>query len=593
MRRLLLLVPAVIVALLLPGFSGQARATANDFTIASFSADYYLGRTPEQHATLQVHERIAAEFPNFDQNHGILRAIPQTYRGHLLDVRVNNVTNAEGTPLQYSTYTDHDNLVLKIGDPKVFVHDAQTYHISYSLQNVITKYDDHDELYWDVNGDQWSQNFGRVESKLHVPAQFADRLQTGEQCFAGSYGGSNGQCSITRTTANGEVVITAQTNNLGANQTLTFVAAFSPGTFQEYRVPLKEKMLKWALMAGVFGLPPVATLLIMWRRWRKYGRDPKGKGTVVPEYVPPKDVTVLLANVLLKERVTPMAISAQIVDFAVRGHIVIHETKKARKLLPDSSSYELEYRSRPKNVASEELEVFAMVFGEMPEAGKRVALLSLSHKLHRKAAKLDKQVGEKSAHEGYFVIAPAKAAAKYATIGGVLVFIGFIGAFITRGWLLGVLAAGVIILLFSAAMVARTVKGVAMRDYLLGLKYYMQIAEAERLKLLQSPRGRYTEKVDTSDNTQIVKVYERLLPYAMLFGIEKEWAKQFAPLYTEPPEWYHGNVAFNAAVFAGAMHDFSIASNQSFTAPSSSSGSGMGGGGFAGGGGGGGGGGGW
>jgi uncharacterized membrane protein len=121
----------------------------------------------------------------------------------------------------------------------------------------------------------------------------------------------------------------------------------------------------------------------------------------------------------------------------------------------------------------------------------------------------------------------------------------------------------------------------------------MQIAEAERIKLLQSPSGRYTEKIDTSDGTQVVRVYERLLPYAMLFGIEKEWAKQFAALYAEQPEWYHGTGTFNAVLFASAMHDFSVASSQSFTSPSSSSSSGMGGGGFSGGGGGGGGGGGW
>jgi uncharacterized membrane protein len=74
----------------------------------------------------------------------------------------------------------------------------------------------------------------------------------------------------------------------------------------------------------------------------------------------------------------------------------------------------------------------------------------------------------------------------------------------------------------------------------------------------------------------------------MLFGIEKQWVKEFAQLYEQPPEWYAGSGAFNAGYFAGSMSGFASASAASFSPPSSS-----GGGGSAGGGGGGGGGGGW
>jgi uncharacterized membrane protein len=137
-------------------------------------------------------------------------------------------------------------------------------------------------------------------------------------------------------------------------------------------------------------------------------------------------------------------------------------------------------------------------------------------------------------------------------------------------------------------MPARTVQGVTLREYLLGLKLYMQMTEADRIKVMQSPRGELTEKIDTSDTARLVKLYEKLLPYAMLFGIEKDWAKEFAALYTETPEWYSGHSGFSAAYFAGSMASFGAASTASFTAPSSS-----GSGGSAGGGGGGGGGGGW
>jgi uncharacterized membrane protein len=114
---------------------------------------------------------------------------------------------------------------------------------------------------------------------------------------------------------------------------------------------------------------------------------------------------------------------------------------------------------------------------------------------------------------------------------------------------------------------------------------------------LQSPEGAeklpLAEQFDPKSPEAKVKLFEKLLPYAMLFGLEKDWAKQFDDIYTNPPGWYQGNwSAFNAGYLVGSLNDFNAASATSFASPSSSSGSGFSGG-AAGGGGGGGGGGGW
>src|SRR6266496_3732446 len=51
------------------------------------------------------------------------------------------------------------------------------------------------------------------------------------------------------------------------------------------------------------------------------------------------------------------------------------------------------------------------------------------------------------------------------------------------------------------------------------------------LKKKKRHNGKLTEKIDINNTTQLIKLYERLLPYAMLFVIEREWAKQFSDLY--------------------------------------------------------------
>ena len=92
----------------------------------------------------------------------------------------------------------------------------------------------------------------------------------------------------------------------------------------------------------------------------------------------------------------------------------------------------------------------------------------------------------------------------------------------------------------------------------------------------------------------MLKLYERLLPFAVLYGQEKHWSGVLGDYYTRSgsqPDWYAGSGAFNAAYFAAGIGAFSSATSASWSgSASSSSSSGCGGGGSVGGGGGGGGG---
>ncbi len=54
----------------------------------------------------------------------------------------------------------------------------------------------------------------------------------------------------------------------------------------------------------------------------------------------------------------------------------------------------------------------------------------------------------------------------------------------------------------------------------------------------------------------VLKLNERLLPYAVLFGLEREWVRELAALYEargETPGWYSGRDGFNAAAFSVAV----------------------------------------
>jgi uncharacterized membrane protein YgcG len=577
--RLTLCAVATAVLLAVP-----VRADAEDFDVVSFEAHYSLWRESEGVAFLGVREKIVAEFPDIDQNHGIVRAIPQSYKGHSLELHVLGVVDESAKAYPYETYTENDNLVLKIGDADTYVHGQVTYFIDYSMRGVISDANGHQEFYWDVNGDQWKQPFGQVKATVEVADDLRGAVQARTACYVGALDSKSTDCMASSGTVD---KVTFQTNKaLNPKETLTLVMAFDAGTFADYK-PSAALIAQWVATGAAIAAPPLLALGLALRRWWRFGRDPNSKGVIVPEYLPPKDVTVLTGSAVLREGFQPKAISATIVDLAVRHYLKIYE-KTEKKILSSKTTYELELVKEPSALHEHERKVLEMVFGNSLTVGQRADMAALEKTLYTAAQKVGESVNKQAATDDYFRTDPTKAKRPFWVWGTAIAIAGFF----FPPWSLGLVGAGVILLLASFAMPARTQKGVELRYHLLGLEHYMKLAEAERLKVLQSPHGELTEKIDVGDKKQLVKVYERLLPYAMLFGIEKDWAKQFAGLYEQPPDWYAGSSTFNAAYFASAVHGFNSAATTSFTPPSSSSSSGFGGGG-AGGGGGGGGGGGW
>lgn len=580
MRRL------VLVLLLLFGLFGLVTPSVNaqntnNFYFSSFEADYYISRDSENRSTLKVVETLVAQFPSYNQNHGIERAIPQEYDGHDVNLRVESVKDRAGNVWNYTTYTSNDNLILRIGDADKYVRGEQTYVISYTVQDVTRNFGNHDELYWDVR-EQGDQPINNLTARLHIPPDLAGSLETSKPpvCYTGRAESREQACTIHTDDATETVITFTADRRLVADENLTFIVGFSTGTFAAYVKPPLSPI--WYLIGVVillwYIIVPIVVTIRAIQYWHAYGRDPKSKGTIVPQYTPPKDVSVAIASVVLKDRMPVKAIGAQLIDLAIRGYIKLYEK--------DKKKYELELVKSLSDLTPEEQSVAHLWFGAGTAVRARAELDANSHTMYKRIPSIAKQAGKAALDKGYMQDV-TKQEKQLATWGWVLLVLSLLTLNIPS------VIAAIIVLLLAHHMPARTHAGVELRDYLHGLKMYMQIAEADRIKQLQTPGT--AEKIDVSDSQQLVRLYERLLPYAMLFGIEKQWAKQFASLYEQPPDWYSGNWAsFNAGVFAGSISSLSTNTTSSFSPPTSSSSSGYSsGGGFSGGGGGGGGTGGW
>jgi len=602
----------------------------NDFTFYSFDATYALSQDSSKRSMLHTTETLVAVFPDFDQNRGIIRSIPTDYDGHSTHITVKSVTDGSGHQRSYSMGTDGDFTTITIAVPQgQYVHGTQSYVIDYT-QTDVTKYftdTDDDEFYWDVNGTGWQQPFGEVSATVTVARPLVSKLNGQNACYQGSQG-STQKCDITAD--NG--TITAKVEKLSAYQGMTLAIGFAPKTFADAPFNLIEKILEIVPVTFLLGLLAEilavgGAIVLHYQLWRRRSGDP-----IIAQYEPPKGVSVMLAaNIVGKPK---KGMAASIVDLAVRGKLRIIEKPKegyqaARfgvqqlnvdDLLPDEEGVmnALFAFTGFGDVAA----MISRFTGALPPGLKVIggapATMESSDPVDANIKwfeKSDTLLGDavKSLTTSVEQNAEAVGLRKgrhpvIVTVIGLLAILGAVLMLITAfasgdngaGIAFGVIGANagawIAVLVFGLISGLRplTAEGSKLYDQLIGLKMYIQLAEADRLQMLQSISG--ADKVTTSDGNQIVKIYERLLPYAVLFGLEKQWAAELAKYYgTTSPDWYSGsNIgAFDVAAFSTGIAAFSAVSASTTSSSSSSSFSssgGSGGGGSSGGGGGGGGG---
>lgn len=589
MRHVFKGIVAAVILTLSMGYGVHAQ-NPNNFTIESFDAKYVLDKDHEGRSTLKTTETITAVFPEFDQNHGLERAIPRKYDGHSTSLKIESITNEKNQKLPYSQSTLNDNLVLRIGDGDKYVHGKNTYVITYSQRDVTKFFGDtnDDEFYWDVNGTQWQQMTNKVSMELRVSGGLENQLTNSLSCYRGVEG-STDRCVIEK---NGNV-FTATSTGLGPYENMTIAVGFKPHTFATYQPSFGEKVLA-ALIAAWIVLQIIgsiaAILLIVWMGIKRHGvmNRVKGKGTIIPEYLPPNDASVLASSEVLGN--SRSDITAELIDLAVRHYIKIYQTKD--KTLFKPAEYELEIIKDISDLHAEEQRLLGDLFGGNVVMGTRFEMKKLqnNYSLGQKLLASRKAL-RKVARGEYGLFERAEKEAHTFKIIGVIVIIA---GLVTLSPL--IIVAAIVAFGIAYGLWPLTQKGVELRDYLAGLKEYITVAEEDRIKMLQSPEGAEKVGVQVGEDTkQLVKLYERVLPYAVLFNVEKEWTKQLGKYYEQvntEPDWYVGNTAFNAVVFASALGSFSSQSS-SYSSASSSSSGGSSGGGSSGGGGGGGGGGGW
>jgi len=551
------------------------RDDAYTLTFDSFDADYTLSRDAEGFAVMKVVETIVAVFPDDDQNRGILRTIPKYY-GHVpLNLSDFEVHDENGSPVYFEqadidTSYDGSNayeyraVELALGTDE-YVHGPTTYVISYTAHDVVRAFQDsgNDELYWDVNGTEWGYSFGRVSVDLHVDPELVGALTGESSCYWGYYE-SDSRCELVESGA-GE--FSATVPDVSSYSNVTIAVGFTGGTFAQPVLAEDSWIIKRAplwLFLGCIALL-IGALVVRFGLWR----DAPGRGIVIPQYTTPDDRDLFEAGDLIER--SGSAMSAQFVDLAVRGLVQVVD------LYPDGAGFGVTNRFALDFVTKEgataaELTILNILFDRLDEPGERATLGSLDESvgasLYEQTAK-----GHRDTIKNRMREQPPGNLNSWLRRLGLLLFAGYVAIFawtvyvnIDAGPMFGYAIGSIVVLLMASSFLTKpyllSPAGADARDYLLGMRDYLRLAEEDRLRVLQSPQG--AERVVTVDKRSIVKLHEKLLPYAVLWGVEKEWARQLEVEYqavSENPAWISNDLS--SIDLGQVMSNFSMNSTTS------------------------------
>jgi hypothetical protein len=528
--------------------------------------------------SVDVTETITAKFTG--SWNGIYRTVPVEYHtpqgfNWTLRLELLGATGPDGRRLKVESERDRHYIKYKIWVPRA-ENATHTVVLRYRAKNGLRFFEDHDELYWNVTGDEWDVPIGAASARIELPSG-----ATGVRAIAfnGAYGSTAQDAEVA---IEGTAVRVTMPKPLGFHEGLTAVIGWDKGLVAE---PTRsDRVLGFLASNWPLGIP-IAVLLGMVALWRRVGRDP-ARLPVTVRYEPSDSMTPAEAGTLIDESADMRDITATVVDLAVRGFLKIEETEEKLFLGMMTKRDYVFHRLTPpadaKPLEDHETRVLSGIFAD----GSPVKLSDLDNEFYTHLPRIRDGIYGRLVGRGYYRARPDKVKGRWMIGAGVLtaLIIG-IGSSVGGAWfdmtplpfVIAGIVSGLIVAAFGWYMPARTVEGARALERVLGFEEFLRRVEGDRFeRLVKTP-----------------EMFERFLPFAMAFGVERKWARAFEGIYRIPPTWYVGSTPgpFDLNGFSSRLGDLSTrASSAMSSSPRSSGGSGFSGGSSGGGSGGGGGG---
>lgn len=559
------------VLLLLIFFFSAAPLWARDLVIQDFNEQV----TVEADGTLDVTEMIEAKFTG--HWNGLYRTIPVQYEGpaglnYDLTLTPVSITDDSGNKLKYEESRQGRSLKFKIYVPGA--EDAtRTIVFHYRVREAIRFLEDHDELYWNVTGNEWDIPIQAASAHIELPGAVSGLHAI---AYTGAFGSRAHDAQVT---VGANTVDISASRPLAFHEGLTAVVGWDKGVVHEPGIASKIAFYifsNWPLFI------PILVFLFMFWLWWTRGRDPE-RGSITVQYDPPDKLTPAECGTLVENDASMRDITATLVDLSVKGYMTIEQKDESKMLgLMHDKGYVFHLKKPPAEWADarpHEQEMLSAVFDN--GATTDVTLSSLQNHFYTHLPGIRDRIFDALVMDGYYLHRPDTVRQAYIGAGvviGILLFVfgnGLASATHTSqtAWMAAGVLSAAVICGFGWFMPARTLTGARTLEKVLGFEDFLSRVEADRIARMENAPT----------------LFEKFLPYAMALHVEKKWVQAFQGIAMQPPQWYQGSYAGGFYPYL-LVNDLSAMSTQAgsvmASAPRSASagGSGFGGGGGAGGG---------
>lgn len=545
--------------------SGQ-RVESDDVTL-----------TVDPSGLLHARETIVYDFTGGDsiQRRFISRIHDTDTQDRVFKVQNLKASSPDGGPTDATLTSDTDRLVLKVTG-KSGLQGRHTVELDYDVQGAIdNNVSGLNEVRWASVGG-WDVPVTLATTSVVSPGQAPVRALN---CFSGSASSSIG-CTRFYLDPNSTQADFAQQYMLSGDY-LTVVVGYPLHTIQgqpmfEHRHTLSTAftvnsrtsaalIALLVLLVGGFGL----LYQLRGREARSVtrkaggpdGRDGEQFLDTGTAFEPPPGVRPGQIGTLIDEQANIVDVAATIVDFAVRGYLLIQEEDDEETGVPGWRLTKLE---RPE---SDLLHYEQLLYQALFSRRDSVLLTDLAGIFSTDLARVRKAMYEDVVSQGWFNARPDSVRNHWTVAGVLITLAGIAGtvalAIFTELALVGlaVIAGGVAMAVGGRFMPAKTSRGAEVLAHAVGFRAHLVKGEA--------PPGQA--------GPQRLAVFSRFLPYAIVFDCVGAWTKTVEDAgfqrsgYGDNLYWYRGSAADNLPKFAASMRGFTSAASTAISSSASRS----------------------
>ena len=526
--------------------------SAQDYTIDAFEVRIEI----DEEGLTHVEETISVDFN--EKRRGIYRNIPYifTVNGESYKTKISNIEVPSHKAKISRKGTD---VIIRMGDKDVYVTGRQTYQIKYTVEDAYVAYEDHQEFYWNITGNdtKTTTDHASFTIQLPKPIQLAKddlRIFTGEE---GSTANKGRIVQIDERTIKGANMQPLQSQE-GMTVALRLPTGYLENVNRITALGVEEK--ERSKDTPIWTLIPAALMFAFFTFWRNLRNRIKGSSTINEEFYPPEGLTSAHVGAFIDHTANDRDLISLIPYWGTEGYI---------KVLQSGDSTILEkIKDLPLDFPTYELTFFNEVFKD----GDTVYVSSFKEKFYTTFLKIKAQLSREIKEQGYYDENYQSVFRTWKWWLGIfaVAILGVLSIVIYKFLYFGI---GLVVFALFAMIVSLfrsplSERGYEIHDKLIGLRSFLKNPDAQQIKLLMEENPKY---------------FEMMLPYAVAFGIDKSFTKTFDTYFDYAPYWYYTMGYHNRPTFSTFTESFTPKEISSAFAAAPHSSGGSSGGGFSGG----------